>query len=195
MQPFQRELTDSTRFFRILVCSLLIAVAVGATARAATVDQRTHSSDQGRFYVAFTAYGDEEQVGHAFVILYAEDERRRISTDRAFGLWPAGEPKRWRLIHTDGQIVEETMRTRGRATVRLEVQVDEAVYRRVMRFVAEQRSRCETDGCDYGLLWRDCVTFMRDVAQRVKLRVPPRLSGLRPVPAIAALIDDNVDPE
>lgn len=141
-----------------------------------TLDLRTQHTRKS-FYVILAARGGSA-TGHAFVLWGVEDNIRRRSTIRAFGLYPDGSRDNCAtLVRTAsggivrGGILDEMKNHSFQAiTEELILRVDEADFTRSWRVAREWDCRHQ-----FSLLNRDCVEFLRAVGDSLHLNMPRRL--------------------
>jgi hypothetical protein len=135
-----------------------------------TLDLRTEHARKS-YYVILAARGGSA-TGHAFVLWGIEDNVRRRSTIRAFGLYPDGRGANCvALVRTvPGGILDEMKNHSFQAiTQELIVRVDEADYKRSWKVAREWDCRHQ-----FSLLDRDCVEFLRAVGESLHLDMPRR---------------------
>jgi hypothetical protein len=133
------------------------------------------SATHGRkaYYVVLASRGGSS-TGHAFVVWGIEDDRRKMSSVEALGLYPENDASNCAaLIHAvsgSGRVMDEMLNHSVQGiTYALIVKVDERDFKRSKRVAREWDCKHE-----FSLLGRDCVEFLRAVGDSLHLKMPGR---------------------
>ncbi|MBI4538911.1 MAG: hypothetical protein HY704_05295 [Gemmatimonadetes bacterium] len=160
------------------------------------VDLHTSDDEASRYFVQLVGDGSGA-VGHAFVVWGREDASENMSVfDGAYGLWPRTSVSWTEAVFgtVPAEIYEEfgidgtgggTPGGIARTMDLITVRVDRDVYERSRRVL---RARQRDVGGNYQLLVRDCVTFLREVADVLGLELPYRMFAWRPTGYVQQMI-------
>jgi hypothetical protein len=137
-----------------------------------TLDLSTKHTHQA-YYVVLAARGGSS-TGHAFVVWGIEDDRRKMSSVEALGLYPENDASNCAaLMHAvsgSGRVMDEMLNHSVQSiTYALIVKVDEGDFKRSRRVAQEWDCKHE-----FSLLRRDCVEFLRAVGESLNLKMPGR---------------------
>lgn len=166
-----------------------VKTATSAAPRAATKPSKkmqrpaaqaeTIPSSGNRYFVEFRGRA-AASYGHMYVLYGQVNERGEIIKSEIAGLHPAGDANNcencslfpWMIGHvifvpaetgaSDGDLEEKYVTSRYR------VMLDEAHYRRVAAYI----KKLQAENPLWNALWRNCVSFGRDIAQYMGLRTP-----------------------
>jgi len=171
------------------------SVAVAPAASPASTAPRTSASTAPRTRVSSTAAGQygsgkrffvefrarhANSYGHLYVMYGEVNEQREIIRSQIAGLIPSGDKQRcldcsatyWTLGHvvpvpseigpSDGDLEEQYVDARFR------VRIDAAQYKRLVEYIKERRA----NKLPWHAFLNNCVTFGRDVAVFLNLKVP-----------------------
>lgn len=178
------RLNKQTKLFLLAVLSLSLSGHVSADDRVVVKDLRAKGSTSSLSVVLAARSG---VPGHAMVILGKEDEKQMISSIEAFGFYPIDATKAV-FGRVPGKIADElaTAKGIGGLTSRLILKVDKADFDKVEGIRARWASKK-----DYKVLESDCVSFVTEVADALKLKTPKRDDAKLPVSFLEKLVDTN----
>jgi hypothetical protein len=138
------------------------------------------SADSGKRYFIEFRSRNAESYGHMYVMYGVTNERHEIIKSEIAGFFPAGDGQHclncsvtnWTVGHvlpvpseigvSDGDLEEQYV------TARFRVWLDAAQYRKVVSYVNERKAHRGP----WNALFANCVTFGRDVAQALDLKMP-----------------------
>lgn len=157
------------------------AHAVGHGTKNSTAMRATHQPNVStkRYFVEFRGRS-AASYGHLYVMYGQVNDRGEIIKSRIAGLYPAGDKQdcencslaNWMIGHvifvpsgttaTDGDLEEKYV------TARYRVMLDKAQYDKVTAYIAKFQANPPL----WNALWRNCVSFGRDIANLLDLKVP-----------------------
>ncbi len=151
--------------FSITVGLLLSSGCQTVEADELRLDNRTYSDSSGsRYYVAIVARGGSP-TGHAFVVWGKEDARRRISIQQAWGFYPKSGSGFFGSV--PGVMRNEAFNPRSTLiTDRVIIEVNRETFEQTLSIVDKWRTT------DYRLFSRNCISFIREVAQGTNTLIP-----------------------
>ena len=145
----------------------------------ATPAARAHAPGK-QYFVEFRGRS-AASYGHLYVLYGQVNARGEVIKSRIAGLYPAGDKPdcencslaNWTIGHvifvpsgttaTDGDLEEKYV------TARYRVMLDKAHYDKLVAYIA----KFQADPPLWNALWKNCVSFGRDVADLLDLKVPP----------------------
>ena len=152
--------------------AFLLALIPGSAQVLQTLDLSTLPGREA-YYVVLAARGGSS-TGHAFVVWGIEDDRRKMSSVEALGLYPENDSSNCAaLMHAvsgSGRVMDEMLNHSVQGiTYALILKVDERDFKRSSRVAREWDCKHE-----FSLLGRDCVEFLRAVGESLNLKMPGR---------------------
>ncbi len=170
--------------WKFLIPLLLTLPTVSVAQEVAVKDLRKAGSKSTKAVVLCAREG---VPGHAFVVLGKEDEKKLMSTVRAFGFYPEKDTKP--LFGTvPGTLADEFVRGKGtKNDHRLILKVDDEQFEAVEKLRADWAKRKP----DYKLYERNCITFTSEAAKLLGLIVPAGDPTDLPPTFLKGLIDKN----
>lgn len=169
----------------MLVTTFLVPIAAVAQT-SVIVDRMNQTRADGlKPFVAFCSLPKDakKSSGHAFAIKGAitVDGKLRVEAGNGFYSIDGGN---WQYLVTPGHLENEALGSLPQTACRLVVLMNNTdVYDTA---VADWKKKEH-----YSLTVQDCVSFVRDLAQRIGLNVPLRIEGLFPPAFIEALTTAN----
>lgn len=165
-------------FCSFVLFSCLLVRTVCATELIQTLDLTSHtlSSTESerlhdRYFVVFLARGGSI-TGHAYVVWGKEDSQLMMSTQECYGLYPdKGEKKRIILGSVKARLFDGDCWNLN-STIRLIVEVDKDLYMRSFAVYEEWNKKTQSTTTEYHILWSNCITFVKEVAESIGLDTP-----------------------
>jgi hypothetical protein len=175
---------DANAETRVPVASTTMARAKKTTSAVKTA--AGHYTPAKRYFVEFHAR-NAASYGHMYVMYGEVNDRQEIIRSEIAGFYPAGDRRdclncsvyNWTVGHvvpvpseigaSDGDLEEQYV------TARFRVWIDAAQYQRLVAYIRQRKA----NKTPWHALFNNCVTFGRDVAVFMKLKVPP-LAALSP---------------
>jgi hypothetical protein len=145
-----------------------------------------HGVPQWRYFVELRAR-NAASYGHMYVMYGEVNDRQEIIRSEIAGFYPAGDKQNclncsvynWTVGHvvpvpseigaSDGDLEQQYV------TARFRVWIDAAQYQRLVAYIGQRKA----NKTPWHALFNNCVTFGRDVAVFMNLKVPP-LAALSP---------------
>jgi hypothetical protein len=142
-----------------------------------------HGAPQWRYFVEFRAR-NAASYGHMYVMFGEVNNRHEIVKSKVAGFFPAGDAPDcvncsvylWTIGHvipvpseigaSDGDLEEQYVLARFR------VWVDAQQYQSLVAYINERKA----DKIPWNLFLANCVTFARDVASFLKVKMPPLIA-------------------
>jgi hypothetical protein len=155
----------------MLLAALAVLCSNTALGLTKYIDKRTYTDASGnRYYVVFCARPVSlPSLGHAFVTWGMEDYQRRISIATAFGFYPSSVSGKAAYGYVPGSIRSEAFNPASTLiTEKLIVEVNREAY------WSSQYPISTWATSNYNLFTNNCIGFVRDVASKVRILVPPR---------------------
>jgi hypothetical protein len=134
-----------------------------------SIDRRTCPNRTGdRFFLIFCARSGSV-TGHCFVIWARINQDPRNWTEWAFGFYPTYDYRRYGLVFpAPGTLRQEDLVEKGPlVTHQLIVEVDESAFYHTQQAIHDWSDE------RYRLFTNNCIHFLKDVAQRSGLIIPP----------------------
>ena len=172
----------------VLLALMVVAGAFAQNRIDRTIDRRTRNEPGYEHYIVFYAYpggtilpnGKESGPGHVFVEFTVKSTTAFSFTTVIRGM---NRAETWYDLSDWGGVREEDTRLVGLATRSLKVFVDSTVYNSAINI---RRNNW------YFLYHNDCVEYASEIAGRLGLRVPVRItSDLYPIDWINTLMNNN----
>jgi hypothetical protein len=176
---------DANAETRVPVASTTMALSK-KSASAAKTAAAGHYTPAKRYFVEFRAR-NAANYGHMYVMYGEVNDRQEIIRSEIAGFYPAGDKQdclncsvyNWTVGHvvpvpseigaSDGDLEEQYV------TARFRVWIDAAQYQRLVAYIGQRKA----NKTPWHALFNNCVTFGRDVAVFMNLKVPP-LAALSP---------------
>lgn len=148
----------------LAVCSIFPSLSHAEDLR---LDHRRYTDRSGaRYFVVLAARGGSA-TGHAFVVWGKQDPRQQLSSQAAFGFYPAQSNRFGVFGAVPGAIRNEALKpTSSLITDRVIIEVNRDWYE------ASQTEMAKWATSDYRLFSRNCISFVRAVAQRTNTKLP-----------------------
>ena len=180
-----QDANAETRVTEPFGSSVTMARAKKTTSAAKTAAAR-HYTPAKRYFVEFHAR-NAASYGHMYVMYGEVNDRQEIIRSEIAGFYPAGDRRdclncsvyNWTVGHvvpvpseigaSDGDLEEQYV------TARFRVWIDAAQYQRLVAYIKQRKA----NRMPWHALFNNCVTFGRDVAVFMNLKVPP-LAALSP---------------
>jgi len=175
----------------LLFMALAVGVYPNLFAENKVLDKRVRS-ESGEYGITFAARkkGTPNDFDHAFVIFYFSDPNGHRTVRKAVGFYPAGDVSKVdkfeykAIFGGEGVIVNDSSES---IATEITVIVNKDVF--------EKATSVKTDfesGKSYWLGWRDCVSFVGSVAEKVPdLNIPNRILNITPAAYIIEMSASN----
>lgn len=158
----------SCLFVRV-VCAAEVIETLDLTSRTSASLESEEEID--RYFVVFSARGGST-TGHAFVVWGREDSKRKMSTQECYGLYPdKNESKRIILGSVKARLFDGDC-WKLNSSIRLIVELDRDLYMKSFTVYDEWKQRTQETTTEYHILWSNCVTFVKAVAESIGLDTP-----------------------
>jgi len=170
---------DASAETRVPVASTTTALSK-KTASAARTAGADHYNPAKRYFVEFHAR-NAASYGHMYVMYGEVNDRQEIIRSEIAGFYPAGDKRdclncsvyNWTAGHvvpvpseigaSDGDLEEQYV------TARFRVWIDAAQYQRLVAYIKQRKA----NRTPWHAFFNNCVTFGRDIAVFMNLKVPP----------------------
>ena len=170
---------DANAETRVPVASMTMALSK-KTASAAKTAAAGHYTPAKRYFVEFHAR-NAASYGHMYVMYGEVNDRQEIIRSEIAGFYPAGDKRdclncsvyNWTVGHvvpvpseigaSDGDLEEQYV------TARFRVWIDAAQYQRLVAYIKQRKA----NRTPWHAFFNNCVTFGRDIAVFMNLKVPP----------------------
>ena len=167
------------------VCAEEVVETLNLTSRTSVSSESEEQVD--RYFVVFSARGGSI-TGHAYVVWGREDSERQMSTQECYGLYPdKNESKRIILGSVRAKLFDGDC-WNSSSSVRLIVELDRDLYMKSLEVYDEWKKETQDTTTEYHVLWRNCVTFVKAVADSIGLDTPDDQFAL-PQRFVSGLID------
>jgi hypothetical protein len=162
----------------IALGALLLPVHSASAVEEATQATRAHTPGK-QYFVEFRGRS-AASYGHLYVMYGQVNGRGEVIKSKIAGLYPAGDKPdcencslaNWTIGHvifvpsgttaTDGDLEEKYV------TARYRVMLDKAHYQKMVAYI----EKFQADPPLWNALWRNCVSFGRDIANVLELKTP-----------------------
>lgn len=150
------------------------------------LDRRRYIDRSGNRYYIVLAARNGSPTGHAFVIWGKEDSKHRYSSQTAFGFYPESGKKFGVFGSVPGAIRNEALKPYSSLiTDRVIIEVNSDWYE------ASKVEIAKWSTSDYRLFSRNCISFVRAVAQRTNTKLPAWSSTDYPSTQVKKIIEKN----
>jgi hypothetical protein len=169
-----------TLFGATLIAAAAMLLPIDSASAVEQATAATRASATGKQYFVEFRGRSAASYGHLYVMYGQVNARGEVIKSKIAGLYPAGDKPdcencslaNWTIGHvifvpsgttaTDGDLEEKYV------TARYRVMLDKARYDKVVAYI----TKFQADPPLWNALWRNCVSFGRDIANVLDIKVP-----------------------